>query len=143
MMPCYPYIRAAHFDLFHSGHVEFLRRCAEFGPVTVVINSDKFIEEYKGKPPVISEHDRLAVVLACKYVDDAFINDGGADSRNAIEYVNPDIIVIGSDWARKDYYKQMGFDQDWLDNREISLCYVPYSPWISSTQIKTRLLGVK
>lgn len=131
------------FDLFHSGHVEFLRKCSEFGPVTVVLNSDEFVEQYKGKPPVISLDDRMAVVRACRYVDDVFVNDLGSDSKEAILYVNPDIIVIGSDWATKDYYKQMGFTQEWLDACGISLCYVPYSDWISSTEIKKRLSVVK
>jgi len=42
------------FDLFHAGHVEFLRRCSDLGRVLVSLNTDEFIEEYKGKPPVIS-----------------------------------------------------------------------------------------
>jgi glycerol-3-phosphate cytidylyltransferase len=62
------------------------------------------------------------------------------ESREAIEAVQPDLIVIGSDWARRDYYKQMGFTQDWLDERGIGLCYIPYTHGISSTEIKQRLL---
>jgi len=53
--------------------------------------------------------------------------------------VAPDYILIGSDWARKDYYTQMGFDQNWLDERGIVLGYVPYTPGISTTNIKGRL----
>jgi hypothetical protein len=37
----------------------------------------------------------------------------------------PDIIAIGSDWAVKDYAKQMNFDQDWLDARGIALIFIP------------------
>jgi hypothetical protein len=51
--------------------------------------------------------------------------------------VKPDYIIIGSDWARRDYYAQMGFDQDWLDERNIGLIYVPYTAGISSTDLKT------
>lgn len=128
------------FDLFHAGHVEFLRRCSELGTVTVALNTDEFIEGYKGKPPVISYRDRERVLLACRYVDDVVPNVGGFDSRPSIEMVAPDMVVIGSDWARKDYYTQMAFDQDWLDDRGIGLCYIPYSPGISSTAIKERML---
>jgi hypothetical protein len=52
----------------------------------------------------------------------------------------PDIIAIGSDWARRDYYTQMAFDQDWLDERGIALMYIPYTQGISSTAIKERVL---
>ena len=131
------------FDLFHSGHVNLLKKCkeiaGEFGSVVVSLNTDSFIEQYKGKPPICSDSERMAVLMACKYVDDVIMNVGGKDSRIAIEQVMPNYIVIGSDWARKDYYAQMGFDQDWLDERGIGLVYVPYTKEISSTNIKGRL----
>jgi glycerol-3-phosphate cytidylyltransferase len=127
------------FDLFHAGHVEFLRRCAELGSVTVSLNEDEFIENYKGKRPVISYREREAVLLGCRWVDDVVPNVGGSDSRVSIGIVNPDLVVIGSDWARRDYYAQMQFDQDWLDERGIGLCYIPYTQGISSTAIKERL----
>jgi glycerol-3-phosphate cytidylyltransferase len=127
------------FDLFHAGHVEFLRRCAELGSVTVSLNEDEFIEKYKGKRPVISYQERKDVLLGCRWVDRVIPNVGGVDSRIAIIFSNPDLVVIGSDWARKDYYAQMGFDQDWLDERGIGLVYIPYTQGISSTAIKERL----
>jgi glycerol-3-phosphate cytidylyltransferase len=128
------------FDLFHAGHVNFLKRCSDLGSVTVALNTDEFIDEYKGKPPVLSYADRRDVLLACRYVDYVIPNSGGSDSRIAIESVMPDLIVIGSDWARRDYYTQMAFDQDWLDDRGIGLCYIPYTLGISSTAIKERML---
>lgn len=127
------------FDLFHAGHVEFLRRCAELGSVTVSLNEDEFIEKYKGKRPVISYQERKDVLLGCRWVDRVVPNVGGVDSRVAISLSNPDLIVVGSDWARRDYYAQMQFDQDWLDERGIGLVYIPYTKGISSTAIKERL----
>lgn len=127
------------FDLFHAGHVQFLSRCAEFGSVVVALNTDDFIEQYKGKPPVISYEDRRQVLLACRYVERVIPNVGGADSKPAIEIVNPDMVIIGSDWAKKDYYGQMQFTQDWLDERGIGLAYLPYTQGISSTAIKERM----
>jgi len=128
------------FDLFHAGHVAFLQRCSEFGSVVVALNTDEFIEQYKGKPPVISYEDRRRVLLACRYVDRVVPNLGGADSRPTIEMVNPDMVIIGSDWAKKDYYAQMQFSQDWLDERGIGLAYLPYTIGISSTAIKERMM---
>jgi len=80
------------------------------------------------------------VLLSCKYVDDVVPNIGGTDSRPAIELAAPNMVAIGSDWARKDYYTQMAFDQDWLDDRGIALAYIPYTQGISSTAIKERML---
>ena len=131
------------FDLFHAGHVNLLKRCkeiaGELGSVVVSLNTDEFIKEYKGKPPIVSFSDRMAVLKACKYVDQVIANSGGADSKPTILQVNPNIVAIGTDWAKKDYYKQMQFTQDWLDDKDISLIYIPYTKGISSTEIKTRL----
>ena len=127
------------FDLVHSGHVSFLNRCAEFGSVTVSLNTDEFIWEYKKRTPVMTYAEREQVLLGLRSVDRVIPNVGGADSRISVELVKPDIIVIGSDWARKDYYAQMGFDQDWLDERRIGLCYIPYTDGISTTELKRRM----
>ena len=131
------------FDLFHAGHVKFLKRCQEIagitGRVTVSLNTDEFIYEYKKVKPILSYEERFEVLSSCKFVDYVVPNIGGADSKPAIVECKPDVISIGSDWARKDYYKQMQFDQDWLDERNISLIYIPYTKGISSTLIKQKI----
>lgn len=127
------------FDLPHSGHVNFLRECAKLGEVTVSLNTDEFIADYKGKPPVMTYNERLQVLSEFRCVSNVIPNIGGADSKPSILEVRPDIIAIGSDWARKDYYLQMGFSQDWLDELNISLIYIPYTPGISSTEVKRRM----
>ncbi len=130
------------FDLYHAGHVDLLGMCRWLsgpdGEVVVSLNTDEFITRYKGSSPVMSYTEREAVLLSCRYVDRVIPNSGGEDSRPAILKVNPDFIVIGSDWATKDYYRQMGFDQPWLDQHGISLVYFPRTRVLSSTEIKQR-----
>ena len=123
----------------HAGHVNFLQKCAQLGRVTVALNTDEFIAQYKGKPPVMSYEERRAVLREFRCVTDVIPNSAGADSKPTIQSVAPDIIAIGSDWARKDYYEQMQFDQDWLDQHGISLIYIPYTQGISSSEVKRRL----
>jgi cytidyltransferase-like protein len=131
------------FDLFHSGHVNLLKRCKEIagldGMVVASLNTDDFIWQFKNKKPICSEDERAEVLLACRYVDRVVINVGGADSRISIDQVQPNYIVVGSDWAEKDYHSQMGFDQKWLDERGIGLVYVPYTKSISSSAIRSRM----
>lgn len=128
------------FDLFHRGHVNFLRQCKEIGDYVIVsLNTDEFIYRYKGEYPVISYEDRKEVLLSCKYVDKVIPNSEGEDSKPAILDVNPKFIVIGSDWAKKDYYKQMNFTQEWLDENDYMLIYIPYTDNISTTLIKKKL----
>ena len=130
------------YDLFHFGHVNFLKRCFDLtsgGKVVVSLNTDEFVKKFKGKKPVISYQEREKSLLSCQYVSQVVKNIGGADSKPSILKVRPDIIAVGSDWARSDYYKQMGFTQDWLDKYNIILAYIPYTWSISSTELKRRL----
>ena len=132
------------FDLFHIGHLNLLKRCHEMagltGQVIVSLNTDAFIEKYKNKKPLICYEDRKAILESCKYVHSVIENSGEEDSKKSILFAGAiDIVAIGSDWAKKDYYKQMNFTQDWLDEQEISLIYIPYTKGISSTLIKQKI----
>lgn len=71
--------------------------------------------------------------------DEVIENSGGSDSKPAILSVRPDIIAIGDDWCKRDYYKQMDFTQEWLDERQILLVYLPYTRDISTTDIIKRV----
>ena len=130
------------FDLFHSGHARLLERCKKDtggGYLVVSVNSDEFCSQYK-EPPICSFAERMEVVSSCKWVDKVIVNSGGADSKPAIIEAKADLVIVGSDWQSKDYYKQMGFTQEWLDEHKIGVMFVPYTEEISTTIIKSRIL---
>ena len=127
------------FDIFHSGHVNLLRQCAKLGEVVVSLNTDAFILQYKGAIPYMTYDERKEILEACVFVSAVIPNEDGADSKPTILKIKPDIIAIGSDWAKKNYYEQMNFTQDWLDEQNISSIYIPYTKGISSSRIKKRL----
>lgn len=129
----------ATFDVPHAGHWDLLRRAKELGYVVVALNTDEFVEKYKGKKPVNSYEEREAMLLGCRYVDEVIPNEYGADSKPTILKVQPDYIVVGSDWLRKDYCMQMGFTPTWLEEQNITLVYVPRIRKLSSTEIKERI----
>lgn len=123
------------FDTPHIAHAILFMRCAELGHLTVGVNSDEFIEKYKGRRPLYSFEERCQLISAMGY--DVERNDGAG--KDLINQIRPDILVVGSDWARKDYLKQIDVTQDFLDDRNISVLYTPYTKGISSTDIKKRL----
>lgn len=128
------------FDLFHFGHINFLKQCKNIADEVVVsLNTDAFVERFKGNKPILNYKEREKSVRYCKYVDSVIKNGAGEDSRACILTVKPNIIAIGDDWAHKDYYKQMCFDQTWLDDNQITLVYIPYTKGISTTEIKQRI----
>lgn len=63
------------FDLLHVEHVRFLEAAKKAGDRLVVgIESDKRVRELKGaKRPIIPEGERLEMIKALKFVDEAFI----------------------------------------------------------------------
>lgn len=131
------------FDLIHPGHVSLFLRCRALagprGQVVVSVNTDEFVQSYKMRSPIMSFEDRCVVLSAMRDVDRVVENIGGADSKPAIEYVDPDIIAIGQDWAPpKDYHAQMGFTPAWLADRGIALVFVPLLPDRSSTSLRNR-----
>ena len=61
-------------DLFHYGHIQFLKKAKTFGNKLVVgIHSDKDVALYK-RTPVLTMNERSEVVKACKYVDDVILD---------------------------------------------------------------------
>jgi cytidyltransferase-like protein len=57
-------------DLFHYGHVNYLREARALGDhLTVGVVSDRRAASYK-RPPILTFAERKAVVEACRYVDD-------------------------------------------------------------------------
>lgn len=132
------------FDILHIGHIDLFKWCRKVagkdGKVVVSLNTDEFIEKYKGKTPIMCFADRKALLSSLSEVIDSVIpNIGGADSKKAIMKVKPDVIVIGSDWLKKDYFKQMGFTPEWLEKHKIALMYIPRYIDMSSTKIKDKI----
>lgn len=127
------------FDLFHYGHVSFLKKCKQIADIVVVgLNQDHFMSTYKSAP-IMNYSEREISLLSCAYVDKVVPNTFGQDSKPTILSVKPNIIAIGDDWAHKDYYKQMSFTQSWLDENNIVLVYIPYTQGISTSELKKRI----
>jgi glycerol-3-phosphate cytidylyltransferase len=125
------------FDLFHSGHVNLLRRSRELGDrLVVVVNGDALTSSYK-RPPVMSEQDRLSVIAACRYVDDAEISNTYS-IRDVIVRHGVTAIVHGDDWEVESYKQQIRCDDAFLDEHGVELVLLPYTSGISTSEIIAR-----
>lgn len=124
------------FDTPHMGHAAFLKKCERFADHVIVgVNADDFVLRYKGKPPIFNYGERASLIDSLGYEVWPNLSAG----RELVVQVKPDVIAIGSDWARKDYYSQIDVDQDFLDQWGISMLYIPYTYGVSSTELKRRL----
>jgi glycerol-3-phosphate cytidylyltransferase len=150
------------FDLPHTGHLRLFSKCRKLadlltedeskwnymeagtivlgrkGQVIIGLNSDTFVYRYKGKFPIYRYEERYKILSEFKDVDRVIINDEYT-LQSMLAKEKPDFLVVGSDWASKDYYKQIGVTEQWLDQHKITLCYVEYTQGVSTTQLKERI----
>jgi glycerol-3-phosphate cytidylyltransferase len=128
------------FDPLHSGHLGLFEQCRRLaGPdahLIVGVNGDAFIAGYRGAAPMLPQTVRADVVAALRVVDEVIINDSHNNQHNLIRAAAPDILVVGQDWATRDYPAQLGVDAGWFDRARIQLCYVPRTGDWSSTALK-------
>lgn len=63
------------FDMMHFGHANALRQASKCGDVLVVgLVNDEEVERNKGSTPLQPNAERLAVLKACKWVDEVIEN---------------------------------------------------------------------
>ena len=85
------------FDIFHKGHISFLRQAKKNGAfLTVVIARDGNVEKVKGKPPRNNEKNRLRIVKKSGLADLVIIGRV-RDAYALIRKHQPDIIALGYD----------------------------------------------
>ena len=121
-------------DLFHFGHVNFLKQASELGDYLIAgIHSDETVQNYK-RSPIMTMEERISVVASCRYVDE----------------VIPDApLIIDLKWIKKHNIHLVVHGDDFSEDL-LQLCYkipiemgifkkVPYTPGISTTDIMNRL----
>ena len=119
------------FDLLHYGHINLLRRARELGDyLVVVISTDEFNWNEKGKKCYFTYEQRKAMVEAIRYVDRVIPETNWEQKRTDVHDYDIDVFVMGDDWEGKfDFLKEEG----------VEVVYLPRTPEISTTQIKKDL----
>jgi D-beta-D-heptose 7-phosphate kinase/D-beta-D-heptose 1-phosphate adenosyltransferase len=92
------------FDILHRGHIELFKYAKSLGNELIVgIDSDEKVALDKGPGrPINNLKDRIFLVQSIEYVDKVISFDSTEGLKNTIKLINPDIMVIGSDWRDKD-----------------------------------------
>ncbi len=122
------------FDLFHSGHVEFLRQSRAFGDKLVVgLVSDDDVATYKPRP-IMSMEERAAVVSACRYVDKVVTNAPLHCTAPFLDQIGASFVCHGDDFTPEQLEYWYG------DLKKTGrLKVVPYTAGISSRDIIARI----
>ncbi|KAJ1558750.1 hypothetical protein HK405_013061, partial [Cladochytrium tenue] len=93
------------FDLFHVGHIEFLRRARELGDYLLVgVHDDAAVNAVRGSNfPIMSLHERVLSVLACKFVDEVIMGAPYSVTKEVLEAVgHVNVVCHGSSDCQPD-----------------------------------------
>ena len=125
-------------DLFHYGHIEFLKKASALGDYLLVgICSDKAVQAYK-RNPILNADERAASVAGCRYVDEVVPNAPWIMDAAWIEKHQIDVVVHGDDYSSEQI--------EFIYKVPISMGIfrtVPYTPTISTTEIIRRCQEAK
>ena len=127
------------FDLFHIGHLNLLRRAKEKCDYLIVgVTVDELVA-YKGKHPVIPFEERIEIVRAIRYVDEA-VAQTTMDKMQAWEKYHFQRMFVGDDW--KNTEKWNNYERQ-FQKVGVEIIYFPYTKTTSSTLINQTLLSLR
>lgn len=119
------------FDLLHYGHINLLRRAKAQGDYLIVgLSTDEFNWKEKNKRCYFSYEERKMLLEAIRYVDLVIPENCWEQKRTDVHEYHADMFVMGDDWEGK---------FDFLREEGVEVMYLPRTPEISSTQIKSDL----
>lgn len=123
------------FDMFHIGHLNIIRRAKEQCEHLIVgVSTDEVVESYKHHQPVIPFADRLAIVEACRYVDEVVAQET-MDKFEAWERLGFNVMFHGSEWKGTDLYNEY---EKKLGAVGVDIVYLPTTRGISSTELRKK-----
>jgi ethanolamine-phosphate cytidylyltransferase/choline-phosphate cytidylyltransferase len=121
-------------DLFHAGHVEFLKKAKAFGDVLIVgVLEDDTVESYKRRP-VLTLEERTTVIAACRYVDEVISPVPLRLTKEMVEELQIDYVIHGDDFNVDTVRDQYAVALDLGIFRS-----VPYTAGISTSDIISRI----
>ena len=118
------------FDLLHYGHINLLKRAKKMGDYLIVGLSTDSFNNKKGKKSFFDYDQRKQLLESIRYVDLVIPEETWEQKITDIKMYHVDTFVIGDDWKGKfDFLKDYG----------VEVIYLPRTPEISTTQIKSNL----
>ena len=122
-------------DLFHFGHVEFLRRARALGDhLTVGLVTDRRAASYKRRP-VLSYVERERVLAACRYVDDILPLDENVTDA----FMRAGDFAIRAYGAACEREHERYLETHFKDMDPGYLRRIPYTPGISTSALIARI----
>ena len=107
------------FDVLHPGHIQLFKYARSLGDYLIVaIDSDQKVSQMKGPSrPIFSQEDRSKTLEAIRYIDVVHIFNTKEELEDLIKTINPDIMIVGSDWKGKEVVGEQYAKAVWFFDR--------------------------
>lgn len=85
------------FDLYHPGHLDFLKAAKARGDYLIVgVYDDETVKMLNfGKSPYMTLHERALTIMGCRFVDDVIIGAPYIVSEELMDYFHVSLVVAG------------------------------------------------
>lgn len=124
------------WDMFHVGHLNIIKHARPSCDWLIAgVVTDESVVRVKGHEPMIPLEDRLEVVRAIRLVDEVVVDDS-TDKAQMWERLRFDVIFKGDDWQGTPKGDRL---EESMTKLGVRVIYFPYTPYISSTDIRRRL----
>ena len=86
------------FDMFHAGHVTFLKKAKALGDFLLVgVHNDDVISENRGNNhPIQTLHERALSLLSCRYVDEVVLGTPWTITKDMLVTFNISLVAHGT-----------------------------------------------
>lgn len=120
------------YDMFHIGHLNIIKNAkAQCDYLIVGVSTDELVINEKIKTPVIPYDERMAIIKALKYTDEA-VPQYDKNKVKAWEKYHFDKMFVGSDWKGTPQWEKYEME---LKPLGVEIVYLPYTSGISSTKL--------
>lgn len=122
-------------DMFHPGHVAFLKKAKAQGDYLIVgLMSDEDAASYK-RPPIMTLKERSEMVQSCRYVDEVIEAAPLCITNELIDNHLIDVVVHGDDFNPESvsYFYKVAIERGIFKT-------VPYTQGISTSDLIHRIL---
>lgn len=120
------------FDVFHLGHLRLIERAAKLGGRLIVgVSTDSLNLKKKGRLPIYSEAERLAIISALRDVSEVFLEESLEQKGDYIQRYRADVLAMGDDWRGK-------FDEY---SKFCEVVYLERTPSVSTTAVIEKIRG--
>lgn len=124
------------WDLFHTGHLDFIIKSRRMGSRLIVgVQSDESVASQKGYRPTINEKDRCRILESLKYVDEVFVYSD-LTYENYVKEYDARVVTLSSAYSMEDRFKKLRAYMFYIEGK---VKYIKYQTNVSTTSIKDHI----